>query len=483
MSYKDRAKSRGDASAVPKSVRDPGAPTKPRPGRLASLDAFRGFIMIMLAAGGFGIARFASLPEDAPVWKQCDFEWWQWLQFHFEHPEWKSISGDITVSFWDLIQPAFMFMVGVAMPFSYAKRERKGQKGLGRFVHAFVRAVVLVLLGVFLYSLGKERTNWIFTNVLAQIGLGYFFVYLLLGRRFGTHLCALAIILLGYFFFFYANVPPAGFDYAAVNAKADRDEIFDGQFAAWSKNANAASDFDLWLLNELRTPAAKLAEPNDVDGDADNDDADEQTEGEPVAEVPVEVSVMRRWFFANSEPFKFNGGGYTTLNFVPSIGTMLLGLMCGQLLMSRRNKWANLAILLAAGAICLVDGVLMDWFMCPIVKRIWTPSWTMFSGGWVIWMLAAFYFVFDILPLKKLAFPLVVVGMNSIVMYMMGQLIRSWVTDNIVKTHFTGVLESMFGAEALADDMFGRLIYPTAAFVVFWLIAFWMYRKRLFVRI
>jgi heparan-alpha-glucosaminide N-acetyltransferase len=121
--------------------------------------------------------------------------------------------------------------------------------------------------------------------------------------------------------------------------------------------------------------------------------------------------------------------------------------------------------------------------MCPIVKRIWTPSWTMFSGGWVIWMLAAFYFVFDILPLKKLAFPLVVVGMNSIVMYMMGQLIRSWVTDNIVKTHFTGVLESMFGAEALADDMFGRLIYPTAAFVVFWLFAFWMYRKRLFVRI
>ena len=121
--------------------------------------------------------------------------------------------------------------------------------------------------------------------------------------------------------------------------------------------------------------------------------------------------------------------------------------------------------------------------MCPIVKRIWTPSWTLFSGGWVIWMLAAFYFLFDCLPLKKLAFPLVVVGMNSLVMYMMGQMLRPWVLEQVVKTHFTGVLQSAFGVEMLADDMYGRLIYPTATFVAFWLILFWMYRRKLFVRI
>ena len=474
MSYKNRAQHRGDAS---------NDPSKSKSNRLVSLDAFRGFIMIMLAASGFGIAKFASLPEDAPVWLECDYEWWQWLQFHFEHPPWESVFGTMSVSFWDLIQPSFMFMVGVAMPFSYVKREREGQNKVWRLVHAVVRSVVLVLLGVFLYSLRAERTNWIFTNVLAQIGLGYFFVYLLLGRRFGTHLTTMVVILLGYYFFFYVNVPAEDFDYAAVNAKAERGEIYEGSYAAWSKNANAASDFDSVFLNMLRTP--DISEASD-DADVDpSDEANLEESDEDIAadEKVAEIGAIRRWFFSNPEPFTFNPGGYTTLNFIPSIATMLLGLMCGQLLLGRRSRWANVLILFAAGAVCIVDGLLMHHYMCPIVKRIWTPSWALFSGGWVIWMLAVFYLVFDVLPLKKLALPLVVVGMNSMVMYMMGQLIRPWVAKKIVKTHLSGVMESAFGANMLADDMYGRLIYPTATFAILWLIALWLYRKKLFVRI
>ena len=76
-------------------------------------------------------------------------------------------------------------------------------------------------------------------------------------------------------------------------------------------------------------------------------------------------------------------------------------------------------------------------YACPIVKRIWTPSWVLFSGGWVIWMLAAFYLVFDLCRLRWLAFPLIVVGMNSIAMYMMGQLLRPWAIKT-VKIHFLG---------------------------------------------
>src|SRR5690606_11931742 len=105
-------------------------------GRLVPLDAYRGFIMLMLAASGFGIARFAQLPEDAPVWQEQNRQTWQTIAFHFDHPQWESRFGLMGVSFWDLIQPAFMFMVGVAMPFSYLRREKSGQSALRRFVHA-----------------------------------------------------------------------------------------------------------------------------------------------------------------------------------------------------------------------------------------------------------------------------------------------------------------------------------------------------------
>ncbi|MGE4004230.1 MAG: hypothetical protein AB7I48_28955, partial [Planctomycetaceae bacterium] len=177
---------------------DPGGglTTEPAGERLASLDAYRGFIMTMLAASGFGVARFASLPPEAPVWQFREREFWEHLAFHFEHPDWGSRFGLMGISCWDLIQPAFMFMVGVAMPFSYASREAAGQNKGRRIGHALWRAVVLVLLGVFLYSLGSPRTNWIFPNVLAQIGLGYFFAYLLLGRRHWIQWTALGGILI-----------------------------------------------------------------------------------------------------------------------------------------------------------------------------------------------------------------------------------------------------------------------------------------------
>ena len=117
-----------------------------------------------------------------------------------------------------------------------------------------------------------------------------------------------------------------------------------------------------------------------------------------------------------------NRGGYTTLNFIPSIGTTLLGILCGQLLLSSEKRaLEKLGLLVALAAGCFVLGVAAHMTVCPIVKRIWTPSWVLFSGGYVIAMLAVFYLLFDILPLRLLAFPLVVVGTNSILIYMLGQ--------------------------------------------------------------
>ena len=202
-------------SPKPKAVKDSG-----KPERLVSLDAYRGLVMVFLASTGFGIAamaeRFIEAARDGvdiggPAARP---EFWQTVLYHFSHPEWISqtgtldgtLTGSLQVfccSAWDMIQASFMFMVGVSMVYSYAKRAARGDSTLRTFAHVITRSVVLVLLGVFLSSQSSEQTNWTFANVLCQIGLGYSFVYLLLNRWFVVQLIAGALILVGYWWRFF----------------------------------------------------------------------------------------------------------------------------------------------------------------------------------------------------------------------------------------------------------------------------------------
>ncbi len=493
-------------AGTPTASKAATAPAK----RLVSLDAYRGFIMSMLAASGFGILQFSRIDRNNEIWNTWNYDRFQWLKFHFDHPAWVSISGWFGVSFWDLIQPAFMFMVGVAMPFSFQRREAMGSSSWKMHAHAIVRSIVLVLMGVFLYSMRQSQTNWIFTNVLAQIGLGYFFAYLCLGRSRQLQIGVFVGILVGYWGLFVMNRPPENFDYETVDASFEKGEVFSGRMAAWSKNANVAHFFDVWLLNRLRMPVAPPepadagpadsavpADPGPADpGPADpavpaegknaneSDESDQTVDpATSVVAATPEPSFIRKWWFSAPERYTHNSGGYLTLNFVPSIATTLLGIMCGQLLLGPQTDRSKVLNLVLIGVVCLLSGVAAHHFVCPIVKRIWTPSWVLFSGGYVVLMLALFYTLFDVLPFRKLAFPLVVVGMNSIAMYMFGQLLRPWVTEKIVTIHFGGMLDSIFGPNALASDGIGAMVAPTATFIVFWLTAFWMYRKRYFIRV
>src|SRR5437762_9204801 len=111
--------------------------------------------MLILASEGFGFSALHGDPN------------WGGIARWFDHVPWQ---GGV---FWDLIQPAFMFMVGVSMPYSCAARAARGNGWLKLFGHALLRALVLVALGVMMNSNGAKQTDWSFTNVLAQIGLGY----------------------------------------------------------------------------------------------------------------------------------------------------------------------------------------------------------------------------------------------------------------------------------------------------------------------
>ncbi len=154
----------------------------------------------------------------------------------------------------------------------------------GRLVgHAWTRALFLILLGVFLTSASAKETNWIFTNVLCQIGLGYPFLLLLAGRGVRTQLLAgTAVLAATWLAFVLYPVPEAN----AAAAAAGEIGKLPGFFGHWSIHTNVAAAFDGWFLN----------------------------------------------LFPRSEPYASNPGGYTTLNFVPAFATMLAGLMCGELL-------------------------------------------------------------------------------------------------------------------------------------------------------
>ena len=93
-----------------------------------------------------------------------------------------------------MIQPSFMFMVGVSLAYSFAKRQQRGDRYRSMFWHAVRRALILILLGVFLRSFNFRGTYWTFEDVLTQIGLGYVFLFLLAGRPLKWQLTALVLI-------------------------------------------------------------------------------------------------------------------------------------------------------------------------------------------------------------------------------------------------------------------------------------------------
>ncbi|MCH5374906.1 MAG: DUF5009 domain-containing protein [Planctomycetes bacterium] len=444
----------GGAAAVAAAQRHATSPPTPRltagddPNfvhrRLHSLDAYRGLIMVALAFTGFGLAETASrhLEGNPDSWI------WQTVNYEFRHVEW------VGCTFWDLIQPSFMFMVGVSMAFSYTKRQQLGHSYPRMLGHAVWRSIVLILLGIFLISNWSSSTDWSLVNVLTQIGLGYTFLFLLWGRSFRTQAIAAGLILVGTWTLYASYHASAGIDISqgapqvGVSAEWARQHLA-GMWRVWHKNANVGHAIDLWLLNQL----------------------------------------------PQREPFLFNRGGYETINFLPSVATMIFGLMAGDWLRSQRSDWQKLAILVAAGVAGLALGQVLSLLgVCPMIKRIWTPSWAIFSGGWCLLILAGFYAVIDVVGFRRWAFPLILVGVNSIAVYCMSMLLKPWVIATLQRHLGENVfrLQVRLGdkvyplvGEAYAQtvQLYEPMIQATLVGLVFWLVCLWLYRQKIFIRI
>lgn len=437
--------------------------------RLASVDTFRGVVLFLLIA-----EMFLQLYEVGKALPESRF--WNFLGDQQSHVVW------VGVSLHDLIHPSFTFLVGVALPFSLASRLARGESSRSLIAHAAWRSLLLIVLGIFLRSTGLPKTNFVFTDTLTQIGLGYFPLFLIgmavyhpaMARgqrrafRAAVPWVALIVLLIAHWAA-YALYPLPGpdFDYQTVGVAADWTHHFTGFAAHWNKGSNVGAAFDRWFLNLFP-----------------------QYDG---------------------RPFVLHPGGYNTLNFIPHLGTMLLGLIAGGWLKSlvshlpdrsdrayraqsgNKKAWEIgvrtrldqlaphtsgevLLRLVLAGIGCLVLGLVLHAAgICPMVKRLWTPSWVFVSGGWCFLALAAFYYVVDVRGYKAWAFPFAVLGMNSIAVYCLADMGTNF---------FLGTVQTHLG---LALGVFGEAYVPLLrglfALAIFWLIFYWMYRRGIYVKL
>jgi len=387
--------------------------------RNIAVDAYRGFVMLLMMAEVLQFSRVAAAFPASLFWRI--------LALNQTHVEW------FGCSLHDLIQPSFSFLVGVAMPYSIASRLAKGGTFGKLFAHALWRAFLLAALGVFLRSMHGTQTYFTMEDTLTQIGFGYPFLFLLGFRPPRWAWAALGVILTGYWLA-WALYPFAGpnFDWSSVGVSAawNAQHNYTGFAAHWNKNYNLGNAFDQWFLN----------------------------------------------LFPREKPFVANDGGYLTLSFIPTLGTMILGLVAGRWLRDAAPR-IPMKRLLVAGVIGIAAGLLLHFtHICPVVKRIWTPGWTLFSGGACFLLLAGFSWVIDVKGFRKWAYPLVVIGMNSIGAYLIAHLF-----ENFISSSFTIHLGPHF-FQFLGTGL-EPFLQGAAVLLSYWLILFWMYRRKLFLKI
>ena len=362
------------------SGKDPTGPATETK-RYLALDAYRGFIMFMLVSAGFGLR---ALARNRPAFA--------WIAGEFDHRPWEWIA------FWDLIQPAFMFMVGVALPFAIAIRRAKGANDGELFRHIAVRSLRLILMSQVLMSISSGKLHFQLINVLAQIGLTYFLCYLIMQLEFRWQAVIAAALLMGHWALFVA---------------------FPG------------------------------------------------TEGPFLSKTTNIGAVIDKAVFGHTNP-----DDWTNINFITSTVTTLFGVWTGQLLQSRRSNVFKMQTLAVSAIACLVVGFLIHPWN-PIIKRICTSSFTIFSTGWVLLMLLAFYWVVEVKGYTRWTFPFIVIGANSIFIYSVEQVLRSWLNRAV------GVFTFRF---AFLGD-FAPVAQACAVLLVMWSMCYWLYRRKIFFKL
>ncbi len=357
--------------------------------RLLSVDFFRGITMFLLI--GEFTHLFTYLVEP-PFDKGLIHA----IAIQFHHHPWNGLR------FWDLVQPFFMFIVGVAIPLSERKRKEMGQGDATMLRHALLRSLLLLVFGWALYCIGPGRITFRFQNVLAQIAVTYLVAFLLRNLKptlqIGISLGFLVVTELLYRFFW---VEGFGEPFSP-----------DKNFGAW---------FDLLISGEL------------------------------------------------------SGGHWVSFNAVPTIAHTMWGVLVGKLLISQYSEKKKILMMVVSGFFLVLAGYLLDP-VTPIIKRISTSTFVLVSGGWSILAMALSYWVIDVKGYRNWTFPFAIVGMNPLFIYIFAHVGGSDLVYNVWKP-FTMFLMSW------TDECYGEILTSLATWAFLWYICYWLYKRKIFVRI
>ena len=313
--------------------------------RLYSLDALRGFDMFWIM-GAEGIFHNLAEITGTPFWNA--------LSVQFNHPAWHGFT------LYDLIFPLFLFLAGVATPYSIGKQIEKGKSKQSLLFRVIKRGFILVLLGV-IYNNGLQilpLDEIRFASVLGRIGIAYMFaniIYLYTKQR--GQIIWFVALLIGYWFLLLFNSTP-GHPMGSLT--------MEGNFVSY--------------LDTLIVPGKLYLGIHDPEG--------------LVSTISATSTALL--------------GIYT--------GNLLKN--------TSIDKKKETAIKIAViGIILIIVAQIWD-LVFPINKNLWTSSFTLHCGGISMLLMAVFYYIIDILGYKKWAFFFKVIGMNSILIYMSGSFIN-----------------------------------------------------------
>ncbi len=362
--------------------------------RLLSLDFFRGITMFLLVAEG---TRLWSVLVQDPIAGTVFESFFQ--QFH--HHQWNGLH------FWDLVQPFFMFIVGVAMPFSYANRLKRGDSKTKITRHIVQRSFILLAFGVGLHCGYQRKLVWELWNVLSQLSVTILIAYFLMRYKWSAQI-VVSIGLLVLSETLYRTFPLDGYNQPFVK---------DHNFGTW---------MDTILMGKIN-----------------------------------------------------NGGGWVAINAIPTAAHTIWGVVAGQLLQSSKLGLTKVKLLVLSGGILLAFGYLLDWTsITPIIKRICTSSFVMASGGWALLVLAFSYWFIDIKKKNQWIFPFVVVGTNSIFIYLFFNTIGGQWLNGFIGIFTHGFL-AWFNTPLFLVELFTSLTILGFE----WLLCFYLFRKKIFFRI
>lgn len=401
-------------------------PTPP-PARLRSLDALRGFDMFWIIGAGTLVRGLQGLGDNAVT---------NFLATQLSHVDWEGLR------FYDCIYPLFLFLIGVSIVFSTDRTVAEHGRA-GACLRILKRGLLLWVLGI-VYN-GGLSTRWPdirLSGVLGMISVCYVIaagLYVLLRGRLGALAAAgAAMLLASWAAMAWIPIPDLQLDKPTLDA--------------WAKKVGS------------REPAAiAAAVPGRISGS--------YAEGKNLSNY-IDFRFL---------PGKKSTGAYDNQGLLSPLTASvlcLLGILAGRWLRDARTTPARRAVwLLAAGAFAILLGLL--WGMpLPIVKKLWTASFCMLTGGIAAMAMAVFYLVVEVWKRDRWCEPFVWVGTNSITIYLAVALVPF---DRIARRLVGGDIE-YFLNHHVAKGLGGLAVAAVTLGLAFLLVGF-LHRRRIFLKV